>query len=403
MKKLKWLSTKFPGVRYRKHSTRKHGIKFDRYFAIRYQRAGKRREESLGWTSEGWTAEKAALTLAEFKNAYKTGSGEPTSLSEKRAIEKNLKLKKKREQITFKHIFENDYFPQAKSDKALETVSGEKSLFRLWIGPVVGTLPLKDIAPIHLEKIKKNMKDDNKSPRTIVYMLSVVSQVFNFAIRNNLYRGNNPVSQVKKPKIDNKRLRFLTRDEADTLLNKLKEEDQEMWEIALISLHCGLRASEIFRLTWVDLNTDKGLITVKNAKGMKTRFAYMTKQTKKMFLDKGIGKLNKLLYPAPGGTQRREISRSFERVVKLLGLNAGIEDRRDKFVYHSLRHTYASWLVQQGIDIYVVKERLGHSTLATTERYSHLAPENSQETIAAIENFAEPKDDNNVINIKDKV
>jgi len=403
MKKYKWFSSGIPGVRYRKHPTRKHGIKFDRYYTIYLQHEGKRREEALGWSSEGYTAGEAASYLEEFKKAYKTGSGEPTSLSEKRERIKNLKLKEKREQITFKQIFDNNYFPQAKADKKPETVSREKSLFRLWIKPVIGALPLKDIAPIHIEKIKQNMTKAERSPRTIVYMLAVIRQVINFAIRNNFYQGNNPVSQVKKPKINNKRLRFLTRDEADGLLNKLKEEDREMWEIALISLHCGLRASDIFRLSWVDIDTNEGLITVKNAKGMKTRFAYMTKQTKEMFLSKDIGKLNDLLYPAPGGAQRREVPRSFERVVKSLGLNAGIEDRRDKFVYHSLRHTYASWLVQQGIDIYVVKERLGHSTLAMTERYSHLAPENSQETIAAIENFAKPRDDKNVINIKDKV
>jgi integrase len=403
MKTSKWISTKFPGVRYRKHPTKKHGIKFDRYFTIRYQLAGKRREEGLGWTSQGWTAEKAALTLAELKNAAKTGTGEATRLSEKRAIVRKRNLKKKREKITFKHVFKNNYYPQAKADKEPETVSREESLFRLWISPVVGTLPFKDIAPIHIEKIKQNMLKAKRSPRTVNYMLAVIRQVFNFATRDNFYQGDNPVNQVKKPKIDNKRLRFLTRDEADTLLQKLKTEDPEMWEIALLSLHCGLRASEIFRLTRIDLNLEEGLIAIKNAKGSKTRYAYMTKYIKEMFSSKKMTKPKGLLYPAPGGSSRREIPRSFERVVKLIGLNTGIEGRRDKFVYHSLRHTYASWLVQQGVDIYLVKERLGHSTLAMTERYAHLAPENSQKTIAAIENFAKSKDDNNVINIEDKV
>ena len=96
MKKYKWFSSKFPGVRYRKHPKRKHGVKFDRYFTIKYQCEGKRREEAVGWASEGWTAEKAALIRAEFKNAYKTGSGEPTSLSEKRERIKNLKLEKRK-------------------------------------------------------------------------------------------------------------------------------------------------------------------------------------------------------------------------------------------------------------------------------------------------------------------
>ena len=52
----KWFKTEYPGVRYRKHSKRKHGIKFDRYYTIRYRRDGKRIEEGVGWSSGGWDA-----------------------------------------------------------------------------------------------------------------------------------------------------------------------------------------------------------------------------------------------------------------------------------------------------------------------------------------------------------
>jgi integrase len=71
----KWLSTRFPGVRFREHFSRRHGIKKDVYFTIRYQAGGERKEEPCGWSSEGWTAEKAALALAELKNAHRTGEG----------------------------------------------------------------------------------------------------------------------------------------------------------------------------------------------------------------------------------------------------------------------------------------------------------------------------------------
>ena len=76
---------------------------------------------------------------------------------------------------------------------------------------------------------------------------------------------------------------------------------------------------------------------------------------------------------------------------KELELNEGVSNRRDEVVFHTLRHTYASWLVQQGVDLYVVKDRLGHSTMAMTERYSHLAPEHSKQTVDVIENFINQK------------
>ncbi len=172
-----------------------------------------------------------------------------------------------------------------------------------------------------------------------------------------------------------------------------------MWEMALLSLHCGLRASEIFRLSWIDINAEQGLITVKDSKGNKTRFGYMTEQVKEMLLNKKIGKLDDLVYPAPDGTQRREISRTYESVVQDLKLNDGITDRRDKVVFHTLRHSYASWLVQEGVDLYVVKDRLGHSTMAMTERYSHLAPENSKRTVKILENFLNHSEDSSRSNM----
>jgi len=139
-----WHKTEFRGVRYRKHPTRKHGVKFDRYFVIRYQRDGKRKEEGLGWGSDGWSAEKAALTLAELKNAYKTGEG-PTRLKEKRQIAKERKSKDTRDQITFGKVFTESYYPQAQADKDPQSYKREKSLFKKWINPVLSAETKKSL------------------------------------------------------------------------------------------------------------------------------------------------------------------------------------------------------------------------------------------------------------------
>ena len=385
---MRWHKTTFPGVRHRKHPTRKHGVAFDRYFVIRYQHDGKRTEEGLGWASEGWSAQKASIELAQLKKAQKTGEG-AVSLAEKREEAKKQRRARARQEKTFEEVFTKHYFPQAEADKDPQTYNRERSLFKKWLSPTLGNLSLLDIAPIHLEKIKSDMKKADKSPRSIQYAFAVTRQVFNWAYRNGLFAGENPVGKVAIPKIDNKRLRFLTREEADSLLKKLQTESLETWEMALLSLHSGLRASEIFRLTWIDIDISRGQMTAKDSKNTKTRVAYMTKEVKKMFLNKTPGKANDLIYPGPGpsGKQRREVSRVFERIVKQLGLNDGVTDRRDKAVFHTLRHTYASWLVQQGEDLYVLRDRLGHSTLAMTERYAHLAPDSGQGTVEKLENF----------------
>ena len=121
MTNLKYHKTKHPGVRYREHETRRHGIQKDRYFAIRYQVDGKRKHEGLGWTSNGWTAEKAAHELSALKKAHTLGEG-PASLEEKRAIEKERKEKEKQEKarrekesITFGEFFTETYYPRTKT------------------------------------------------------------------------------------------------------------------------------------------------------------------------------------------------------------------------------------------------------------------------------------------------
>jgi integrase len=386
---MEWQSTGMQGIRFRKHPTRKNGVKFDRYFSIRYQKDGERVEEGLGWASDGWTLEDATAKLAELRKAATTGEG-PARLSEKREAVRERKAKAEREAVTLSQYWDKTYFPPCKAEKTYRTWTREASLWAKWIKPTLGPLPFKSVAPFHLEKIKHRMARHKQSPRSVQYALAVVRQVFNDARRHGVFMGDNPTGQVRSPKIDNRRLRFLTRDEAETLLAALKRENQEAYEMSLLSLFCGLRASEIFGLTWGCVDFQKGLLTIKDSKNTRTRHAYMTAAVKEMLEAKEPGEPSALVYPPMKGGKTREAPGTFERVVADLKLNEGHQDRRDRVVFHSLRHSYASWLVQSGVSLYEVKERLGHKSISMTERYSHLAPEAGRGTVAVLENFLTP-------------
>ncbi len=97
------------------------------------------------------------------------------------------------------------------------------------------------------------------------------------------------------------------------------------------------------------------------------------------------GNNSTLVFPGKGGKQTRQISKTFDRTVTMLGFNDGIKDRQQKVTFHTYRHTCASWLVQAGIPLFTVQKILGHSTIALTERYSHLAPDSFRAAAAAIE------------------
>ena len=387
----KIIKSKYPGVRYREHPQRKHGVKPDKYFFIRYKLDGKDKEEGLGWSSEGMTEQKAAARLAELKEAKRTGHGALT-LAERRREAKTQReqderesIQKAKEEIKFKDIFEGPYLEHARNNKKPNSVATEQGLYNKWLHPVIQELPIKDISPFHLERIKKNMANGGLTPRTQYYALCVVRQVFNFSRDHDICDYPSPTSRIKKPTMDNRRLRFLTHEEAGVLLHYLNEHSPNLHDMALISLHCGLRAGEIFRLTWGDVDFDRELLTLKDTKSGRNRVAYMTAAVRKILISKKTSEPGALVFPGRGGIKRSWVSNAFERAVNTLGFNDGINDARQKVVFHTLRHTFASWLVEQGTDLYSVKELMGHSTLSMTERYSHLSPEKLRETIKTFE------------------
>ena len=387
----KWHKTKYPGIRYREHPSRKHGVKKDRYFSYRFKVNGKEYNGGLGWASEGWTLEKVNELVGQFKRNARQGNG-PTSLAEMREIEEERKkedeIRQKLEAVkslTFENFFEDTYLPQAKTNKSERSWKREKQLFKLYIKPVIGNKALNKISPLDLERIKKNMADAEKSPRSIQYALAVVRQVFNLARMLNLYQGDNPVSKVKKPTVDNRRLRFLTRDEANLLFAELKKRSQQLHDIALLSLHCGLRAGEIFNLTWDCINFETEQILIKDPKNKSNRYAFMTAEVKEMLERRYQGQLNSLVFTDRKGNKIKEVSNAFARAVEEVGLNKGIEDKRQRVVFHTLRHTYASWLVENGVDLYTVKELMGHKNLAMTERYSHLGQNTLKAAVQKLE------------------
>ena len=163
--------------------------------------------------------------------------------------------------------------------------------------------------------------------------------------------------------------------------------------MTLISLHCGLRAGEIFSLDWNDIDISRGLIYIRDPKNKRSRHAIMTEEVKQMFLefpDESSG----LVFPGRGGKKRREIPKLFKQVVDDLGLNEGVKDPRQRVVFHSCRHTYASWLVGSGVDLYQVRTLMGHCTISQTERYSHLAPDTLQRAVQQMgSDFLQSKDE----------
>ena len=401
MAKTPKFNTPYPGVRYWKHKTRKHGIGPDKYFTIRYQHEGKRREEGLGWASEGWSAKRAADELAKIRMAHRTGDG-PPSLKAARKIASKKKKAEELRAITFYEFWAREYLPAAMDAKKEKSWRAEEMFFRNWIQSAIGDKPLVDVSPLDIERIKSDMTKAGLAPRSVQYCIATIRQVFNVAARMGLFLGDNPAKGVKVRMNDNKRMRFLTQDEASALLAELLRRSWQLHDIALLSLRCGLRAGEIFSLTWDCVDLDQGTLFIKDTKSGKNRHAYMTADIKKMLMTRYRGVDSGLVFLNQKGSRIGIISASFFRALETLGLNAGVTDPRQKVVFHTLRHTFASWLVQAGEPLYTVAKLMGHSTIAMTERYSHLAPGNMRGAVEQMEKRLKEQKNGKVIKLRRK-
>ena len=373
----KWNSTTSPGVRYREHPTRRNGIKKDQYFSIYYRLDGKRKEEGIGWASEGWTAKKAAEKLAKLSEAHREGTGPQTlkAAREKRRMEdeatKALEERMEKDSVTFADFWERTYFPLAKSTKKFKTFEAERFLFEHWILGVIGQKSFKSVSPFDLEKIKAAMLKAGRKPASVKYSFAVIRQVWNLARREGYVQGDCPTVHVKAPKFDNKRIRFLSVEESERLLEELLRRSRSLYDQALLSLYTGMRAGEVFALQWSDIDFERGSLTIRDPKNGETRTAFMVPKVREMLSNRKASASTSWVFIDKKGGQVKEVSGSFMKAVEAVGLNDGRDDSRQKVVFHTLRHTFASWLVATGTPIYAVSKLMGHKSIVMTERYSH--------------------------------
>lgn len=379
----KWIKSPYPGVRYREHHERKFNGKQDRYFAIRYYHQDKSIEEGCGWSSEGWNAQKANILRGELVNNNRHGI-RPMTLAEKRLLdtearqaEEQARIQKEQEQkdiekanITFETLFER-FIEWAKQNK--KSWEDDMGRYQFNIKEYIGNKPAKDVCTFDLERMKTGLKKAGKSPKTIHHALSLVRSVYNKAILWDCFSGENPARKVSFPKItDNDRVRFLSFDEVNRLLNELKKIcHPDMYDLTLMAAFTGARYGELASLTWNDVNFESGFVTFLNTKTRKNRVVPITFQVKEMLLSRKQGSSSQLVFPSRSGDIRKEAGNSFFNAVNRL-FNQDVSDRRQKVCFHTLRHSYISWLIMSGADMRTVQQISGHESMAMLKRYSHL-------------------------------
>ncbi len=271
--------------------------------------------------------------------------------------------------------------------KLLKYSECENLRYKKHLKPLIGEMKISEITPFLLEQLKNYFLEKGLADQTVTHIIGLVRRVYSFLILDGSYDQVNPVSKIKLPKADNRRMRFLTPFEAQELLANLKERSEITWELSLLCLTTGLRPKEIYRLKGEHVDIQNMMLHVLG-KNKKFRTVYIPEVTANMLTQKNL-KSGRLVFTYSDDKQITAVSDTFARVVKQMGLNRGIIEFKDKLVFYSLRHTYASWMAQDGQPLALLSELMGHSSLQMTMRYIHLSPARKKAATGTIDKIFE--------------
>lgn len=350
----KFISTAQPGVFYRilKQKDPATGKPDCTFYISMPDEFGVRHWLSVGRRSEGMTARKAALmknrdaheALVASRKAYTIGD----------AV--------------------SDYIVWASNQG--KTTDRPLAQYEFHCKKLIHNIPLRSFKPEQAEALKVRLMQKAISNQSVHHMLAFLRRVINYAIGRGMAVNNPfrvlPGGVFRMPKLDNKRLRFLTPKECRVLLNELKTASPQTYYMALLSLKTGMRATEIFRLQWSDIDTMAGCLYIR-AKGGHRETVTTPREVVEMLFS--LPRFDSpYCFPMPDGSIRRQTPVTFGRIVKRLGMQAP-SDSPYHITFHVFRHTFASWLAQSGqVTLYELMHLLRHKSIEMTQRYAHLIP-----------------------------
>lgn len=237
----------------------------------------------------------------------------------------------------------------------------------------LGAGMLESITPLRVEEFQQNRVHE-VSPATVNRETALLKHMFNMAERWRLYHGSNPVRLVKFLPEDNLQFRTLGEDEEQRLLQFAPP---YLRELILFAVNTGLRCGDIFTLKWEDVDIEEKRLSIIMGKTRRRLDVPLNDVALDILTAKAAVKHGPFVFYNPAtGDRFYDLKLGFKAILKRAAL-AGI-------TWHTLRHTFASRLTRNGVDLVTVKELLGHATINTTMRYAHSNHEAKARAVAKL-------------------
>jgi len=241
-----------------------------------------------------------------------------------------------------------------------------------------GNPKLDHITPKLIVAYKNKRYTDGVKPATINRELATLKKAFNLARREWEWCTDNPVCRVSMERENNTRDRWLTVEEEQRLLPATAP-----WlrEIVVFAVNTGMRLGEILALTWAGVDLFRRTVTVFRSKNGERRTIPINSIVLDLLKHKDAARSQMIdcVFHSHTGTSLdgSNIRRGLNAALRL----AKIQDLH----FHDLRHTFATRIVQAGVDLYKVQRLLGHKSPIMTQRYAHHYPESLREGVEALE------------------
>ena len=242
-----------------------------------------------------------------------------------------------------------------------------------------------------IEQYKNELQRQGLSNQTIKHALYPVGATIKYAKKMGYH-----VSDIEMPriKLTKGRLRYLTHAEEQRLLTAINPHREAKWmpkyenrdlailrqmhdfyDLVILLLDTGARQGEICLLEWEKIDLEKRTISLWRPKVRNESILYMSDRVHDVLTRRHTSKTTKFVFNSKIGSARNRVTNTFRKAFN----RANIEGA----TAHTLRHTHATRLIQNGLNLYEVKEILGHAEIQTTMRYAHI--EQAQVSKKAVE------------------
>jgi integrase len=277
----------------------------------------------------------------------------------------------------FEQFVREQYLPFIKSSK--ETWKTDETILRIHILPALGRSTLDEISTQNVLQLINQLREKGYAPGTMNRVLVIIRYIFNLARKWKVPGAlENPASGLSAGP-DAQKNRFLTEIETHRLVRSLEQDENQIAARAiLLLLLTGARRNEITHAKWTHFEPVSRTLLVPKAKSGKPRRIALNGAA--ISLLSSWERKGEYIFPSPlTGRPPASLWFPWDRIRK----RADLQELR----LHDLRHSFASFLVNRGLSLYVVQHLLGHAHARTTERYAHLAPQTLTEAAEVVANL----------------